>query len=225
MKKDAMQRLAEWRTGLRYWRSTDRSMEAYRRFAVERTDALSRACKYFELDPDNPKDAGVLLRVLAEVVFEVKESKRPKGTMKWGGGRLFQLFIHWAILVERGKRKLSDSRAAVEIRKRYPAEYAHIDAKSLRKRLPVARHLSLSWLNSGLLDVVKKRKAQTEDFASNPRNAQIAFEGVADRITAAGPAYREQVFQGALDFWEIEKVLEQEENMAVVTALVRPPAT
>jgi hypothetical protein len=78
MKKDAMQRLAEWRTGLRYWRSTDRSMKAYHRFAVERTDALSRACKYFELDPDNPKDAGVLLRVLAEVVFGSYNSQNIK---------------------------------------------------------------------------------------------------------------------------------------------------
>jgi hypothetical protein len=60
-------------------------------------------------------------------------------------------------------------------------------------------------------------------FASSPRNAMTAFESIATKI-AASTAYREQVCQSALDLWEIEKVLDREDNMAVIAALVRPPA-
>ena len=81
MKAGGTQRLASWRWQLRLIRSdpsSEKATRAYRLFAEERTDALLRVCKYFDLDPDNPQDTGVLLRALADVVFGIKESKRPK---------------------------------------------------------------------------------------------------------------------------------------------------
>jgi hypothetical protein len=96
--------------------------------------ALLKAAAYFKLDPSKEADLYVLLQILAEVVFP--DRGRQSGTAGWGARRLNDLGRHWRE-VERANPGISDSRAAKEIKERYPQKYQ--SAAAIRPRLPDAR--------------------------------------------------------------------------------------
>jgi ElaB/YqjD/DUF883 family membrane-anchored ribosome-binding protein len=96
--------------------------------------AVLRAATYFNLDVTKKADSGLLLQVLAEVVFPNRG--RQSGTAAWSVHRLAALAAHWREL-EQANPGISDNEAAKEIKKRYPKQYQSADA--IRVRLPEAR--------------------------------------------------------------------------------------
>lgn len=102
--------------------------------------ALLRAAKYFGLDPI--RDADLLLRVLADVLFG--KAGRPKGSKKWDSSKLLQL-AHHHLEVKWHSPKLSDKRAMVEVKRRYPEHYRHDTEEMMRQMLQAARNQHDEW--------------------------------------------------------------------------------
>ena len=103
---------------------------------AKRFTALLRAAEYFKLDLSRKGDSHQLLHILAEVTFS--SAGRKKGALRWGVKQLNELGAHWQE-IERERPGISDSKAAKEIRERYPKQYQ--SPASIRPRLPDARIL------------------------------------------------------------------------------------
>jgi hypothetical protein len=89
-------------------------------FEEKRSAAVLEAARYFNLDLTNQLDADRLLHILADVVFP--GTGRQQGDKHWGIERLTALGAHF--LEVRGRHLiLSDSKAAEEIKERYPKLY------------------------------------------------------------------------------------------------------
>jgi hypothetical protein len=102
--------------------------------SIELMSAVNRAAKYFNLDMNKREESDLLLGILAVLVFP--NVGRKKGSAQWNSLRLSQLGGHWRE-IERANPGISDSKAAVQIKKRYPKHYQSAD--SIRPRLPDAR--------------------------------------------------------------------------------------
>jgi hypothetical protein len=99
-----------------------------------------RAAKYFGLDPADPTDSKVLLRLLAYVVFpKPKKQGRKKGGNKWNVERFVTLGSRLHDLETKARRRFSDSAAAKELLKLYPEYGSNRQWLTLRQWLPEAR--------------------------------------------------------------------------------------
>jgi hypothetical protein len=107
-------------------------------FAKKITPALLSAERQFNLDLANPMERAVLLRVLADLLFDRRKRGRPLYSKKWTGYRLYQL-ARDCEEVKKDRPKLSDARAAAAIKKRYPERYKDTSSEMMRQRLPEAR--------------------------------------------------------------------------------------
>jgi hypothetical protein len=97
---------------------------------------LLKAANELKLDLADP----LLLHILGKIVFPPRG--RTKGSNRWRGLRLQQLGEHWRE-VEQANPGISDSKAAKEIKKRYPKLYQSAD--TIRPRLPDARLAAQVW--------------------------------------------------------------------------------
>jgi hypothetical protein len=96
----------------------------------------------FGLTPENPEHRGLMLAILADIYFySASPVGRPKGTVKWTPELLGRLDICVRTIRERFPR-ISNSEAADLVRKQWPKDFGHVDAKSLRKRISKARPLA-----------------------------------------------------------------------------------
>jgi hypothetical protein len=105
--------------------------------ATKRSPALLKAAAYFKLDLSSEIDTYRLLHILAEVAFPSKGRKQ--GSMRWGIGRLKELGAHWRE-IERTNPGISDSKAAKEIKRRYPKLY---QSGAVQRYGPVCRMRAL----------------------------------------------------------------------------------
>jgi hypothetical protein len=172
MKNETAERLKRWLDYVNQLKSSssDVAKKLYSDLAITPTDELRKAAKYFDLDPRKPTEAAILLRILAGVIFETREPKRPKGSKKWDERRLFRLCCHH-MLVEDEIPNISDRMAGLEIKKRFPEHYRHDDPKTIQKRLPAARNeWKITWD-----DVVfmKKEIEEREDYEKYPEKYEI----------------------------------------------------
>jgi hypothetical protein len=130
--RGAAKRLERWTNDVRTWNGT--------RFIVRQStsEALSSAEKHFGLDSNDDQDRLRLLYILADIVFGVGRRGRPRDSKKWASDRLVQLHEDH-IEVKKDLPKLSNSKAAAEIKKRYPDRYKDTSAEMMRQMLREAR--------------------------------------------------------------------------------------
>lgn len=119
-----------------------------------------------------PKSA-LLLGILADVVFP--GSGRPKRSKQWGIARLTKLGTHWRE-VERASPGISDSKAAKEIKKRYPKLYQSVVV--IRPHLPDAKLMSAAGRN-----LIAERMRKNLPNSSRTRNA---LDDLITAVTIAG---------------------------------------
>jgi hypothetical protein len=124
-------RLKRWTTDVRRWN---------RDFQVGQSaiDALSRAAKQFGFDLRKEEDRRRLLFILADVVFGGKRG-RPQGSKKWVSSRLLRLAEDRIEVEQEWPKKLSDRKAATEIKKRHPERYKDTSSEMMRQMLREAR--------------------------------------------------------------------------------------
>jgi hypothetical protein len=125
-------RLDRWTHDIRRWNGTSFTLGQH---SIE---ALSKAQKHFGLDLENDRDRRNLLYILADIVFGVGKRGRPRYSKKWDYYRLLRL-AEDRIEVERVLPKLSDRKAATEIKKRHPDRYKDTSAEMMRQMLREAR--------------------------------------------------------------------------------------
>jgi hypothetical protein len=170
-KRDTVkQRLEYWLEELVDWREilpADEYRARYRRKIADCRDwkPVDRAAQYFGLDPADPTDLKVLLRLLAHVVFgEPKKRGRKKGSDKWGGERYFTLGARLHELETKAGSRLSDSQAARKLVEDY-TEYGR-EWTTLRQRLPKARlefALANIDVDAELLAAIKKAEGYGQE--------------------------------------------------------------
>ena len=108
----------------------------------KRSAAVLKAADDFNLDLASEAYLALLLGILAGVVFP--GSRRPKRSKQWGIARLTKLGTHWRE-VELASPGISDSKAAKEIKKRYPKLYQ--SDVVIRPHLPDAKLMSAAGRN------------------------------------------------------------------------------
>jgi len=135
--RGAAKRLERWTNDVRRWNGTSFTI---RQRSIE---ALSRAEKHFGLDSKHDQDRLRLLYILADIVFGVGRPGRPRDSKKWASDRLVQLHEDH-IEVKKDLPKLSNGKAAAEIKKRYPDRYKDTSAEMMRQMLREAR-LAHGW--------------------------------------------------------------------------------
>jgi hypothetical protein len=183
MRNETAKRLAYWRELLDSIRSELTPKSAKRKFeslSRQRTPYLDKAANYFDLKVSRRTDAAILVRILASVIFDSREKNRPAGSKKWDEVRLFQLFIHHK-LIEREKPSISDSRAAEEIKNRFPGHYQRDEPATIRQRILAARALANKrrFLDDWFLLALKQLTEGIEDKPGSQSAQQ--FRASADR--------------------------------------------
>jgi hypothetical protein len=136
----------------------------------KRSAAVLKAANYFNLDLTSEAESALLLQILAGVVFP--GSGRPKRSKQWGIARLTKLGTHWRE-VERASPGISDSKAAKEIKKRYPKLYQ--SDVVIRPRLPDAKLMSAAGRNL-IAETMKKNLLKS----SRPQNTLDDLATVVD---------------------------------------------
>jgi hypothetical protein len=91
----------------------------------------------------------LLLHILADVLFG--KAGRPKGSKKWDSSKLLQLAQHH-LEVKWHSPKLSDKRAMIEVKKRYPEHYRNTTEEMMRQMLRAARKQYDDWKFEFLYD-------------------------------------------------------------------------
>jgi hypothetical protein len=131
-------RLERWTNDVRRWNGTTFTLQQ------RSIEALSRAEKHFGLDRKNEHDRLHLLYILADIVFGVGRRGRPPASKKWKSNKLWQLAKDH-IAVKKDLPKLSNTKAAEQIKKRYPDRYKHTSAEMVRQMLPEAHFEREFW--------------------------------------------------------------------------------
>ena len=139
----------------------------------KRSAAVLKAANYFNLDLASEAESALLLGILADVVFP--GSGRPKRSKQWGIARLTKLGTHWRE-VERASPGISDSKAAKEIKKRYPKLYQSVVV--IRPHLPDAKLMSAAGRN-----LIAERMRKNLPNSSRTRNA---LDDLITAVTIAG---------------------------------------
>jgi hypothetical protein len=101
------------------------------------TPSLKKAAAAFGLDPKDPHDAAILLRILAQLVFSDGKRGRPPNTSKWIHPREYDLGYHFHLLRQE-KPRIKLTAAAKAIKLRWPKEYADSSETTLRQRMRAA---------------------------------------------------------------------------------------
>jgi hypothetical protein len=139
------ERLEFWREEFNDWRELrPTEFKTWKQGIVEGgCKPMNRAAEYFGLDPADPTDSAVLLRILVDVVFgEPKKQGRKKGSGKWSTRKpYFRLGRRLHDLQAKRKSPMSDSEAARRLIELYPDEYGRDQWVTLRQRLPKAREV------------------------------------------------------------------------------------
>ena len=132
-----MKEIHYWSYRVDYNREYD--PEKFKIFAKQNTRALLKAARQFNIDLANPIETAVLLRILALLLFGPERKKgRPLNSKKWNRLRLTQLAIDCE-KIKKDRPRLSDAKAAVVIKRRYPERYEDTSSEMMRQRLPQAR--------------------------------------------------------------------------------------
>ena len=111
--------------------------ERLKTFAKKITPPLKKAAYAFELDPKDPHDAAILLRILAQLVFSHGKRGRPRATLKWTPPREDKLGHH-LYLLRQEKPGIKLTAAAKAMKLRWPKEYADSTETTLRQRMHAA---------------------------------------------------------------------------------------
>jgi hypothetical protein len=108
---------------------------------IRKAPELSEAFGYFGLNPTVSGHREILLILLATEIFRNRNVGRTKGSRggrRWNEPRLLELAEHYGAVV-RDHPKLSDVKAAREIRRRFKKVYRDTTDEVVRQRLPEAR--------------------------------------------------------------------------------------
>jgi hypothetical protein len=125
-------RIENWKFKLRFRERS--SLDS--RIQLNLQEALLRAAKEFDLDPDSELDRKLLLYVLADVAFG--KVGRPRGLLKWDVVALVQLGEDCR-RIERDFPKIKGARLAAKIKDLYPEVYRDTSVEMIRQKLGEAR--------------------------------------------------------------------------------------
>src|SRR5262245_26210004 len=137
-KQRVQKELKGWRNHLELFRA--KRSEEYRAYLAELAGGpaprrLARAGEYFGLNPTDPIESAVLLRILSDVLFPKKG--RRKGTKEWDTERLLFLAeqVKW---LEAKHPRWNDSRLAQEIHEKMSPGF-YKSRHAVRQKLSTAR--------------------------------------------------------------------------------------
>jgi hypothetical protein len=112
--------------------------EKFNHFAKASPPELSTSARAFDLDPADTIESAVLLRALAQLLFQQRARGRPVGSRVWGSERLIGLWNHYT-QVRKENPRVKKERAAQEIKTRWPDIYKTDSVTTLRQRIPNAQ--------------------------------------------------------------------------------------